>query len=203
MAKAQPLKVSPDLQIVSERFRSERMIERFSQAELAKEIGVTRSTIANFEYGAARVTFAAGFAFCRRLDLNPRWLATGEEPKRPFVEPAELGIEESALRVQMLRGVDFLQGYSAVLAKPLAAWLKKMPMDQIILRQIEAGPAAVARRLSSEQLEAQMLETVVALRHDRDDMKLSRVQVAEALLQELRVRLEAKYPRQRNILNRR
>jgi transcriptional regulator with XRE-family HTH domain len=197
MPPAQASKKEELHRLVAERFRSERIIERYGQAELARELGVNRSAISNYEYLAAPVSFAAGLEFCRRLDLNPRWLATGEEPKRPFVDPAELGIEARALRVHMRRGGDFLTGYEAALAKPIAEWVKRAPIVQLVRREVETGPEAHSRRLSIEQLEAQAAEAIAALQKEPDDLKLARLDVALAMLQELRSRLAPKYARKR------
>ncbi len=187
------LKVPPEHKAVAERFRAERVIERFGQDELAREIGVTRPTISNFEYGVSRVSFAAGYAFCRRLDLNSRWLATGEEPRRPFIEARELGIPERELRLRMRPGVDFLTGYGELLQAPIDAWLKKTPLEEIIRRQMAGGPEALARRLSNHDLERRLVETAVGLKNEQhDDMKFAHVKNAEALLLELKARFSVR-----------
>jgi transcriptional regulator with XRE-family HTH domain len=180
------------------------MIQRFGQAELADDIGISRASFSNFEYGAARVTFAAGFAFCRRLDLSPRWLASGEEPKRPFVELAELGLSEDAVKAHCRRGVDYLTGYNAVLSAPLDAWIEKLSDEALIRRQIEGGPEALARRMSMDQLEALAAENVVALKNeDLPWLKLARIETAEVMLRELRIRLAPNDPRTKRVIRKR
>lgn len=200
MAKAPKLKITPELQAVAERFRSERRLERFGQAELAQEIGVTRPTVSNFEYGLARVTFAAGYAFCRRLDINPHWLATGEGQKRPFVEPTELGLKQSDIDRHLQRGVDFLSGYRAVLERPLTAWIKKTPLDEIIGRQIGRGPKLLAQRFSNSELESKLVEMAGLLRKEKDShLKLAWLANAEAMLTELKARLLTRHPESREL----
>lgn len=148
---------SPDpLTSVAARFKRQRQIERFTQAEIAAEAGVTRSLIAHFEGGFSRLSFAAGYAFCRRADINPRWLATGEEPQRPFVQPDELGVDEAEIEAQAVRGVDYLEGYSAVLASPLEQWAASITVDDLISRQLTGGPSASARHYANKDLQAEI-----------------------------------------------
>lgn len=170
--------------------RGERLAERFTQAELASELGLTREGIGNYEYGLAKLPFVVGWAFCQRLDLNPRWLATGEEPQRPFIPAAELGLDEAMLRKASGRTVDFLQGYAVHIAPAMDKWLSANPPERIVLRLIQGGPAAAARRASLEELEMQLLEYVALLKSAEAKKKLAFVPVVEAFLTELRSRLE-------------
>lgn len=189
-----PLRFSEADHAVADRFRVERLAERFGQSELAEAIGVTRAAVANFEYGKAKVTFAAGFEFCRRLDLNPRWLATGAEPRRPFVAPDELGLAPNVVQGQMRRGVDFLAGYEAVLAKPLEAWAKKNTAEDVVMRLLKGGPKDVARRLSNAELEKQLMQAVSALVAAKPPAKHFQLEVAQIMLAEMKERLEAAHP---------
>ncbi|MCW5547860.1 MAG: helix-turn-helix transcriptional regulator [Opitutaceae bacterium] len=200
MSRERKTRISAEFKLLAERFRAERLIGRFGQAELANEIGVTRAAVSNIEYGLAKLSFSAGYAFCRRLDVNPRWLATGKEPKRPFVELSELGVDQASVDQCMRRGVDFLQGYGSVLEKPLAAWVKKTPQSAIIMRYLEAGPDGVARRLSNEELESKFVETVMALKSEREDMKIALLRNADAFLSELKNRYLTKKPHLRSLL---
>ena len=180
---------------VAERLRMERSAERFTQAELADEIGLTRTVLGNYEYGLARLPFAAGWAFCRRLDLNPRWLATGQEPQRPFVPLAELQVTETDLRPALAPRVAFVDGYERFLRPAVERWLKANPPEKRIARAMEGGPAAAARRQSSEQLETHLLEFVAAFKSASNAaQKIGYLAIVEAYTSEIRNRLETKFP---------
>lgn len=152
---------SDPLASVAERFKRQRQIERLTQAEIASEIGVTRPLIAHFENRLSRLSFSAGYAFCRRANINPRWLATGNEPQRPFVGPSELGISKADIDAQAVRGVDFLEGYKAILAAPLERWAKAAtaPDHSPLLDQV-----ARLRQGCSSVMQPHQLYAEIALR---------------------------------------
>jgi len=178
---------------VARRFRDERELERFSQHELACEIGITRAALASFELGHNPLAFRAGFEFCRHLDIHPRWLAIGEEPKRPFIPMAELGIAHSELRKQMRRGVDFLSGYRELLERPAEAWVKRHTMADIIERTMRAGPEGAIRRMSGAELCSQLQCVIAAVRSNAisDSQRGAQLEFADLLAGELTARWEA------------
>jgi transcriptional regulator with XRE-family HTH domain len=177
---------------VAARFKRQRQIERFTQAEIADDIGVNRSLIAHFEMGISRLSFAAGYAFCRRANINPRWLATGAEPQRPFISPLELGLEDDDVEAQAVRGVDYLTGYDAVLAAPLDQWAKAVTVDDLIGRQLEDGPAGYARRCSDAQLQSEVERWAGELRSDNVVAKAGALVNLYAMLDEFAERLKKK-----------
>lgn len=177
---------------VASRFKRQRQIERFTQAEIAEVIGVTRALISHFEQGVARLSFAAGYAFCRRADLNPRWLATGAEPQRPFVPLEELRVSEAEVEAQAVRGVDFLTGYSIVLAVPLEKWAKSVTLDDLVGRQLDGGPATHARRCSNEQLQAEIERWAKELATDHLVSQAGALINLYAMLEEFGERLKKK-----------
>lgn len=183
---------SDPLVAVAARFKRQRQIERFTQAEIANDIGVTRSLIAHFEMGLSRLSFAAGYAFCRRANINPRWLATGAEPQRPFVPVAELGLSEADVDGQAVRGVDYLAGYEAILAAPLEQWAKTATLDDLIGRQLEDGPAGYARRCSDAQLQAEIERWASELKSDSIITKSGALVNLYAILDEFAERLKKK-----------
>lgn len=185
---------SDSLAEVAARFKRQRRIERFTQAEIAEEIGVTRSLIAHFEMGLSRLSFAAGYAFCRRANINPRWLATGAEPQRPFVTLTELQVSQADVDAQSVRGVDYLTGYQAVLASPLERWAQAVTVDELIGRQIEEGPAGYARRCSNAQLKAAIEQFVGELWSSHFTTKASALINLHAMLDELGERLKDEKP---------
>lgn len=171
--------------------RAERETERFSQYELADELGVTRATLSNFELCQAPVSFAVGFEFCRRLDVSPRWLATGEEPKRPFPPLAELKLTAISIQKHTRRGVDFLNGYDSVLKEPIEAWVKANPTEKIVMRMLHGGTGSIAPRFSSAELVSQLQGHIAVLRSVDERLRSAHADIAEALLAEIGARLMA------------
>lgn len=186
-----PRKLSSALLGVAERLRAEREVERFSQYELAAEIGVTRAALSSFELCENPLPFRVGFEFCRRLEVLPRWLATGEEPKRPFIPLAELNLTQEDLRRYWRRGIDFLTGYEAVLRRPIEVWLKRNPTDKIVMRMLRDGPESSIRRMSTLEIVFQLEENLKRLKKSDAVLLPAYLQVEESLLTELRTRIEA------------
>ena len=116
-------KLSAEQQAVALRIREERKLGKFSQAELAFESGIGRASLTHYEYAITAMPFGAGVKFCRRLDLNPIWLATGEEPKRPYIPLTDLGLDP---KIEDLYEGTFLDGYRELLAKPLRKWWSRL-----------------------------------------------------------------------------
>jgi transcriptional regulator with XRE-family HTH domain len=201
------LKVSPlkradrTTRAIAERIREERDAERFSQYELAAELGLTRAALASFELARNPLPFSSGWEFCRRLDICPRWLATGQEPRRPCPPPEELGIDPADLKRQMRRGVRFSDGYAALLSEPLEEWVRQNPTEKLIERQLTSGPGAVARRLSRQELVTQLRSVIPAMAQEKNEhQRRAYAEVANAMLLEIAQRLSiepAKIPSKR------
>ena len=68
------------------RLRAVRIQTGISQRELADRIGITRSTIANYEAAVTPVPYEAGKRICFECDVNQRWFATGKPPLRPYLD---------------------------------------------------------------------------------------------------------------------
>lgn len=169
--------------------RDERESERFSQQELAEQLGVTRSALSNFEQGRAPLSFTVGYAFCRRLDISPRWLATGEEPKRPFPLESELGIGAAEIQRNCRRGVDFLSGYERVLRRATEAWTKENPVEKIVMRMMRGGVEPTVRRWSNAELVEQLRERIKGLRGSDSVERKVHADIADAMVGEVGARL--------------
>lgn len=176
---------------IASRLQSERISERFTQEELASETGTGRAAYSNYELGRVRLPFGVAWAICHRLDLNPRWLLTGTEPKRPFVSADELRILEA--RLNEVASMDFESGYREVLDGPLERWFASHGNEEIVKRMLKGGPQAVARRASYEELELSFLDRVAAFRAAKPEHKLAHLEVIKAFFDELRTRLQNKY----------
>lgn len=189
--KAGPEIVLPPEQLaVIERFRSERELEHFSQYELAKELGVTRTALSSYELHRASVSFRIGWEFCRRLDLNQRWLATGEEPRRPFVPPCELNLSAAEERDMLRRRIDFRTGYLQYLEFRFDRWVKQNPPERLVERMLSGGLAHLARRYSNRELVSQIRELMHAALGDSSRPELATArETFDTYLAELESRL--------------
>lgn len=180
-------KLPPEQQAIARRLRDERKIEKFSQEELAVDAGIGRASLSHYEYGITALPFAAGIKICRRLDLNQQWLVTGKQPQRPYVPLSDLKLDAS---IETTYSGTFLDGFRALLAKPMREWVKKHPVKVLIMDQIRSGPDKVFTRMSMLGLEQFIREWSAKLREqDHAQMKsavLSNIQLAAA---ELQVRL--------------
>jgi transcriptional regulator with XRE-family HTH domain len=169
----------------AKRLKNERIEEGFSVAELAKESGVSAPSLKHYEHGLAPISLDAGLKICRRLDLNQRWLATGKEPKRPFIP-----VEELTPTIQPDKRISFLDAYRE-LELSVARWHRAHPPTRIIHEHIASGPGEDIRRMSRARLESFLSEWISMLRKaENDHMKLAVLGVLELALQELRRRLK-------------
>jgi phage repressor protein C with HTH and peptisase S24 domain len=67
---------------LSERLKQARLEAGLSQAELAKQLGAGQSTIASIENGRNQSSGRL-VDIAQLLNVNPAWLASGQEPRRP------------------------------------------------------------------------------------------------------------------------
>lgn len=70
-------------------------IAKWSQPDLARELGITQNQLAGIEYERAPLRFWWGDLLCRRFNISQRWLARGELPQSPYWEIDPLEIERS------------------------------------------------------------------------------------------------------------
>ncbi|MCG3146881.1 MAG: hypothetical protein PCFJNLEI_00316 [Verrucomicrobiae bacterium] len=182
---------------VAERLRSVRLEERFGQQELADRIGVKRTALADYESGRSRIPFTIGLHICRVLDLNPRWLATGAEPKRPHVTLTEVNVNEQALLHSVVaRRLDFARCYDLFLKAPFERWFADNPLEKIILTEVTKSRGAVdlAPRLSEIDLVQNALAfTKSASEEERPKMRKCYLDIVTVFLNELRARAEARH----------
>jgi transcriptional regulator with XRE-family HTH domain len=68
------------------RLRQARNDSRRRQADFARELGVSRARLASYEYAKAPVRYEFGKLVCYRLNVNQRWLATGQMPMQPYFD---------------------------------------------------------------------------------------------------------------------
>lgn len=183
---------SPDT--IAFRLQAVRLIERYIQAELASAIGCTREAWATYERGRVELPLAVALAFCRRLDISLRWLAEGVEPRRPFIPPEEMGVEAAALEAAADAGEKFATAYRRLIAEPSARWYSSQATGDIVLRYLNAGPAAQMRRFSLHELKAHILQFAASI-HQGDEVQAAGwISNLEAALAELKHRIEEMHP---------
>jgi transcriptional regulator with XRE-family HTH domain len=74
---------------LQERVKTARLLGGFSQAQLGVLLRQTQRTICRWENGQAKPTPSSAARLARSLQINLRWLLTGEGPmEAPLAEPA-------------------------------------------------------------------------------------------------------------------
>jgi transcriptional regulator with XRE-family HTH domain len=86
--------VPPESEVCA-RLAASRRAKNVSQEELAVELQLTRSQLANIETGRTMLNFQTGWKACKLLDADQYYVATGDEPTRPFhaVNLSDLNVE--------------------------------------------------------------------------------------------------------------
>jgi DNA-binding transcriptional regulator YiaG len=93
------------------RVREVREGEQMSMPVFAKALGITRQRLGSYEYGRAPLRYSLGKRIGELFDINQRWLATGQPPKRYYIDPhtiLEGGIPSRAL---FSEGYDYIKPY--------------------------------------------------------------------------------------------
>lgn len=63
---------------ICSRFREAREFLGITQLSCAKQIGIERSTLTNYESGVTPIKYEVALRFCRQLIISEEWLATGK-----------------------------------------------------------------------------------------------------------------------------
>lgn len=71
---------------IAARLRRGREARRLSQAEFAKQIGITRERLASYEDGRAPLRTDIALRVCRQFILSEKWLATGKGPMNSLMD---------------------------------------------------------------------------------------------------------------------
>jgi transcriptional regulator with XRE-family HTH domain len=80
-SKLPPLEVAICLRV-----REIREGARMNQQTFADAISTNRARLSNLEYALAPLRFELAERLCAQFDINWRWMATGDGPKRPHLE---------------------------------------------------------------------------------------------------------------------
>lgn len=171
-----------------QRMRQRRLLLRFSQSELAGDLGLNRSAMANYENGRLALPFNIGLALCRRLRLNPAFIVFGEPPESPYIELAELGLVESEVIAKAGRS-SFPEAFEVFLRRPLADFFARHTLDELVLREIRSGHESGVINASMAELERMLSEISEGAETWSASQKVAHLQVIAALANELARRL--------------
>jgi len=86
-------------------------IIKWSQPNLARELGLTHNQLAGLEYARAPLRYRVGNILCDRFNINQRWLATGALPQRHYVDI------DPYFEAQIQPSMLFSEAYDNLLAK--------------------------------------------------------------------------------------
>jgi DNA-binding transcriptional regulator YiaG len=142
-------KLSPDELAVAARLREARKADRFTIRELAAECSINPSALKHYEQGAAPLPFGVGEQICERLNLNQRWLATGERPRFPFVFSGQRNTTPPAKGRH-----TFFEAYTGWLREPMERWYERARAEEGRIRTAASVILPGARQLSSVPDEA-------------------------------------------------
>jgi len=92
-------------------------IVKWSQPDLARELGITQNQLAGLEYARSPLRYVTARTLCDKCHVSQRWLATGNLPIRVFIE-----VHISRERVIPLDAL-FSQAYDEFLAELIEAEL--------------------------------------------------------------------------------
>jgi transcriptional regulator with XRE-family HTH domain len=70
------------METIGSRLRGVRKSQRVTQMELASRTGVAHSTVVRIERGQAKPKLETVWQLADALDVDPKWLAFGDEPER-------------------------------------------------------------------------------------------------------------------------
>ena len=151
-----PLKINSPLpqreMEICQRFREARLELRWKQPDLADELRVPRSRLANYEYAKAPVKFLLGYTFCKLLNISLRWLATGKMPKQPFTPIAPSLLNEINVKSQFSAVYDgrlssLVEARLKELAKDAGVTVESLGKHQLVIDQRRLGVSAAESHL--------------------------------------------------------
>jgi transcriptional regulator with XRE-family HTH domain len=162
------------------------MSDGFKLAELARESGLTKSSLVNYEYGSSPLSFEAGNQICARLGLNQLWLATGKGEQRPFVNMLDL--PSSAAELAAAKGLDFYGAFAGPLRQAMEKWRAENPAEKLIEETLKRGPLEALQQMSRARLETLAVEQVAAMRKAIGPLKMAHLRLVRDVLTELEKR---------------
>lgn len=100
--------------LIGARIAQARKSAALTQTDLAKLMGLTRSSIANIEAARQRVLASTLLTLAEHLGCDPRWLLTGDSYAPPQRRPVRMS---QADRDQIKRGMSVLKTVADVLKR--------------------------------------------------------------------------------------
>ena len=83
-----------------------KQVAKWSQPDMAHELGLTQNQLASIEYRRAPLRYAEGLHLCRKFDVSQRWLAKGIQPMGPAYELNEAPFQTENKRPLFSWGFD-------------------------------------------------------------------------------------------------
>lgn len=114
MARKNP--VSDRDKAIGRRLREARDLALAKRTALALKIGVSSDQLSSYEHGRVPLPWLVGSDICELLDINQRWLATGEGSPRHFFPLSPL----EGADIQTLMRAPFSDIYDRVFKKQFA-----------------------------------------------------------------------------------
>jgi transcriptional regulator with XRE-family HTH domain len=170
---------------VAHRVKEIRQRNRFSQAQFASALQITRSQLANIESGRTALRFDLANKICLVTDTSLRWLANKKPPETPWIKPSWPSLEAMSLNASVL----LTEAFDRWLAQELDPLY-----DQILKRRLSSAPTTIGelvdpakaclwlegrsiRAVQTDQLHAQLNECL-SLIEDKDfDLVRSELQM--------------------------
>jgi transcriptional regulator with XRE-family HTH domain len=114
------------------RVRKFRESTKWSQDDVARELGISRDRVASVEYGRTPLRYDLAKWLAEKLDVGLHWIAEGRPPIRPYLPPdqaEESKIAPHALLSEAYRRLkrNFVHRLSLIDARGSMAWLERMP----------------------------------------------------------------------------
>lgn len=86
--------------------------------------------------------------------------------------------------------MTFEDGYNLLFAGPVDDWLKKNPLEKIVMRQLAGGPEKAARLMSMEELKESVVEAAVQVKTAPVHLARGYAAILSSYAAELSARLE-------------
>jgi transcriptional regulator with XRE-family HTH domain len=129
---------------ICKRLAEARYLRRLTQSELADLAQIRRERLASYEQARAPLRYDVALRLCQALDINQRWLATGNGVYCPAV-PIRLGNRGSLLKYKAL----FSEVYDEVLAVEIERAQTKLNVTQSLSESPEQAVWILTTLLSN------------------------------------------------------
>jgi len=113
----QPSGLITDVKSIADRVKETRTKLGWSQADLAKRVGVSQGTIGNIESGFRKQPREL-LALARALDVDPNWLESGKGHEKSFGETSKGEPEQTTVDIDSTTSVSVQDGSDPMQSMP-------------------------------------------------------------------------------------